>query len=165
MSIFIDDRAQVAEAPTFLLVAESHRYRDDEALDRFGGFVLHVAPCPQGQSRIEMFSPTPIISFNSPPSRFLEYATHVFKRARWERGERLGRYERRQRARALGRRRAVPVPLEVRYEVACFTSGDVPPEVAKTLLWRRLVVVERTWRRGDALQWARRRMKQKRRVK
>jgi hypothetical protein len=65
----------------------------------------------------------------------------------FSRGERLSRRERRERARANGRRRAIAVPIETRWEVRAAIHPDVSSEWVRSFLTERAEVVERVWDR------------------
>jgi hypothetical protein len=107
------------------------------------GFRVVAVPPEQPCFR---FATVPPFRFDD-RAKFAPVETVALDVVRFGRAERLQRRERRQRARANGRRRAVAVPFETRWEARVAAHPDVPQAIVVRVVEERAEVIERVWDR------------------
>ncbi len=136
-------------APTFLLVPVSARYRPGEALATLpGDYELHGDPgCPAKQLQLELHALPPLDLFSYDAPVFTSIEPLILRRERWRQEERLTPRARRQRARTGRRRRvgAFAVPMAWRAEVNLFQPEGVPEGLAKRIAEARMLPVMTVW--------------------
>ena len=156
----VDDLRAVADVPTFILLPASVRY-DRQPVDVVDGLALYGSPSPE-RHRLLLQQPIAPLSFGRYAP--LSVTTMTLDARTFGMAKRYGRHWRRREARSQGRRRARPVPLRVEWEVRVLAEAHVEDHVIERIAWRHAVVVTRTWRHGDAVDWARRAMRLRQRA-
>jgi hypothetical protein len=148
----VDDLRAVAEVPVLMLLPAGIRH-DGHLVDTIDGYAVYMSPSPD--------RPRLTIQMPMAPMFFGRYAplsveTMTLDARTFGMSHRCERYLRRQEARINGRRRARPVPIRVEWEVRILSHAAVDDFVLEQIAKRHAVVVTRTWRHGNAVDWARR---------
>ena len=88
--------------------------------------------------------------------RPIEFSHLRLDRNTYCRGLKYTPRERRHEARRTGRRRSVPVPISSLWMVVVFAPAGIDDHIVERATRDRMTLVEKVWRRGIALDWARR---------
>lgn len=119
-------------------------------------YVLLPAPDMPGGIRVDtvtshlerhLYRTVPPFDWRSATTKLVATTEVAIDVIEYGRGERLSRRERRQRARANGRRRAIPVPVETTWGIRIAAHPSVPARSVQDFAEARAVIVKRVWNR------------------
>jgi hypothetical protein len=156
-ALHIDDMRTIAETPAVLLLPLSLNY-SGTPLFTIGSLAVYPAQEYANRHRLMLpkLAPLKLSRSDDRPFGFPVLATIELDRQRLARGSKLTRYSRRQEAREGGRRNARPVPIEQRWEAHVFAEQGTDERTIERAAVACAVLVARSWRRGLAVDWARR---------
>jgi hypothetical protein len=153
----VDDVRTIAETPAVMLLPVGLNYSGTPLLT-FDDFAVYATRWDDARMRLPLFAP---ISLDLRIQVPVAIRTIELNRQEFGRSERHLRYWRRLEARAGGRRQARSIPIEERWRVYVFAENGADERTMKRVADTFATVVERTWRHGSAVDWARRAAKSK----